>query len=221
MTVWAMIPVKSFEGAKSRLGSRLSPDLRLELAQAMYADTLTAIAGSSEVERLAVVTNDPEAREQAERRGADCLHDPDGGLNPALESGRTTLLSKGASTIVVLPSDIPAVRPADIDDIVRAGRERRSAVIVPDRLRQGTNALLVQHDMQLPFRFGANSFEVHLDLARAKNLPMQVLSLRHVECDCDTPEDIYRLAAIHPGPQTAQRLRAMDLALQEPGRTAP
>ncbi|MEM8704694.1 MAG: 2-phospho-L-lactate guanylyltransferase [Pseudomonadota bacterium] len=214
MTVWALIPVKSFELAKSRLGTWLPDAHRDELARAMYQDTLAALAAASRIEKIAVVTSHPDAQAIATQAGAVCLQDPGLGLNAALEAGRSGLLPLGASMVAVFPSDIPALRPTDADTVVRAGREGRTAVIVPDHLREGTNALLLHDTMQLRYSFGPDSFEAHKRLARQTGCPMRILNLRNIECDCDTPEDILRLAAVPPGKFTTRSLQNLKPAPQ-------
>ena len=44
--IWAVIPVKEFDGAKHRLSGLLSPSERRLLAETMLTDMLDAVAGS-------------------------------------------------------------------------------------------------------------------------------------------------------------------------------
>ena len=44
--IWAIIPVKEFDGAKDRLSGLLSPQQRRVLAETMLTDMLDAVAGS-------------------------------------------------------------------------------------------------------------------------------------------------------------------------------
>ncbi|WP_420336457.1 2-phospho-L-lactate guanylyltransferase [Roseibium sp.] len=212
MTVWALLPVKNFAEAKSRLGTWLPNAQRAGLARAMYEDTLAALAASAGIERIAVVSSDEQAHAIATRAGALCLDDPGLDLNAALEAGRSELLSVGASIIVVFPADIPALRPQDADAVVDAGREDRAAVIVPDHLRTGTNALLLHRNMPLRYSFGPDSFQAHTRLARESGFEMHMLRLRNIECDCDTPEDILRLTAVPPGKFTTRSLENLQPA---------
>lgn len=220
MSVWALLPVKDFSNAKSRLGTWLPQAEREELAIAMYKDTLTALADSIEIKRLAVVTSHPEALADARKAGAHCIEDPGLGLNPALEAAREALLSMGATIITVFPTDIPAIRPVDANTIIRTGHETGAAIIVPDHLQMGTNALLLHRNMPLRYSFGTNSFRVHKKQAEENRYPMRSLGLRNVECDCDTPEDILRLAAIPPGERTTRSFRNLKIAPQGPIRLA-
>ena len=48
--IWAIIPVKEFDGAKDRLSSLLSVPQRRVLAETMLIDMLDAVAGSEFVD---------------------------------------------------------------------------------------------------------------------------------------------------------------------------
>ena len=47
--IWAVIPVKEFDGAKHRLSDLLSPPQRRRLAETMLTDMLDAVAGCAAV----------------------------------------------------------------------------------------------------------------------------------------------------------------------------
>ena len=68
--IWAVVPVKEFEGAKQRLSSALSPDERRLLATTMLEDVLDAVSAVRELAGVLVVTVDPAATSLASRYGA-------------------------------------------------------------------------------------------------------------------------------------------------------
>ena len=59
--IWAIVPVKEFEGAKQRLSPALSADERRVLAAIMLEDVLDALSAVRELAGLLVVTIDPAA----------------------------------------------------------------------------------------------------------------------------------------------------------------
>jgi 2-phospho-L-lactate/phosphoenolpyruvate guanylyltransferase len=59
--IWAVIPVKEFNGAKHRLSGLLSPPERRHLAETMLTDMLDAVAGSRLLAGVMFVTLDPHA----------------------------------------------------------------------------------------------------------------------------------------------------------------
>ena len=68
--IWAVVPVKEFEGAKQRLSSALSPEERRVLATTMLEDVLDAVSAVRELAGVLVVTVDPAAISLAAHYGA-------------------------------------------------------------------------------------------------------------------------------------------------------
>jgi len=54
--IWAVIPVKEFDGAKDRLSDLLSPPQRRVLAETMLVDMLDAVAGAKRLAGVMIVT---------------------------------------------------------------------------------------------------------------------------------------------------------------------
>ena len=133
----------------------------------MMGRVVRAIAEAG-VEDVCVVSPDWIVLEEAKRRGATPLVQESRGLNPALEEGRRRALGLGASTLLVLPADLPLLDAGDVRAVLQEAGEGPSAVISPDGGRSGTNALLIQPPDVLPFAFGADSFEAHLGAARRR-----------------------------------------------------
>ena len=65
----------------------------------------------------------------------------------------------------------------------------------------GTNALVRTPPDCIESRFGPGSFRAHLDQARSKGVPADVLRLPGLMFDIDTPEDVAELLA---GPHECQ-----------------
>ena len=59
--IWAIIPVKEFDGAKHRLSGLLSPPQRRLLAETMLSDVIEAVTGSRLLAGVTMVTLDPHA----------------------------------------------------------------------------------------------------------------------------------------------------------------
>ena len=68
--IWAVIPVKEFEGAKYRLSGLLLPPERRLLAVTMLTDMLDAVAGCRCLAGVMIVTIDPHATALGEKIGA-------------------------------------------------------------------------------------------------------------------------------------------------------
>ena len=75
MRTLAILPVKRFELAKTRLGEQLGPAQRRRLAQAMVSDVLDALVATGGLDAV-VVTNEQAVASLARDRGAAVLADP-------------------------------------------------------------------------------------------------------------------------------------------------
>ena len=128
---------------------------------------------------------------EAQRRGATPLVQQSRGLNPALEEGRRRALDLGASTLLVFPADLPLLDAEDVRAVLEAA-EGHSVVISPDGAHSGTNALLMRPPDALPFAFGPDSFEAHLQAARGRGLDVKVCERSHLAFDLDTAGDLAR-----------------------------
>jgi 2-phospho-L-lactate guanylyltransferase len=158
----------------------------------MMGRVVRAIAEAG-VQDVCVVSPDRMVLEEAKRRGATPLLQESRGLNPALEEGRRRALELGASTLLVLPADLPLLDADDVRAVLQATGEGPSVVISPDGARSGTNALLIRPPDVLPFAFGADSFEAHLGAARRRGFDVRICERPHLAFDLDTAGDLVQL----------------------------
>ncbi|WP_417669165.1 2-phospho-L-lactate guanylyltransferase [Roseibium sp.] len=211
MTTWVLIPVKDFKQAKTRLASLLSAKQREQLAKAMLQDTLSAASSAIGIDRIAIISNSSEAGKIADAFGVLYIEDRSKDLNGALQAGRAQLTEYGATSVLVLPADIPAVRSEDITTILTTSQTSASIVIVPAHDQDGTNALLLQSRHPLPYLFGPGSFDRHLAQASALGHPPQILAQSRIAADFDRPSDLERIDILGPGPRTKRLLCEFNL----------
>ncbi len=208
MRTAAVLPVKSFSRAKQRLGEAIGGREREELAAAMVADVLEALAAVHEIDEVVVVTAEPLAARAAEDAGAIVVDDPEeAGQSAAAARGVDSALVRGAGRVLLVPGDCPAIDPREVSALL--GR-RGGVVIVPDRHGSGTNALLLEPPEVMAPSFGAGSFARHAALARAAGAEVKVAELPSLSLDVDTPADLAALrTALDARPDTAARTRAV------------
>ncbi|HUK60063.1 MAG TPA: 2-phospho-L-lactate guanylyltransferase [Stellaceae bacterium] len=203
--LWAVVPVKELDLAKTRLAPVLDASARRALMLAMLEDVLAALAGARHLAGIIVATLDPVAAAVARRFGADISRaDAGRGHSEAVAAVARALARKNAA-MLTLAADIPLACAADIDALARRGAGRRRFVIVPSRDGTGTNAALCNPADLVPLRFGAPSFRAHLAAARARGLKPAVLRRPRLALDIDEPSDLAALR-IAPGRSRAKAL---------------
>lgn len=193
MRTSAILPLKSFDAAKSRLGACLAPALRARLARSMAEDVLDALARCEQIEAIFLVGADAPTRALAPGFGAIPVADASPtGQSAAVALGIEHALAAHFKRVLCVPGDCPALSPADLLALLDGAAER-ALTIVPDRHGTGTNALLIAPPELIPPSFGAGSFARHLQLARSVGVAPHVLRPASLALDIDTPADLAQL----------------------------
>ncbi len=204
--VWALVPVKRLDHAKSRLSGVLDPAERRALAKAMLYDVLAALAGVGGLAGILVVTADPEAAATATSFGATVLAEPEEeGLNAAIAHGMAWLEERGKSGVLVVPADIPFVTRPEIRAVLAALRSS-AVVAVPATRDGGTNILAVRPPAMLTPAFGQDSLARHLAAARTVGAEPRILSLNGAGHDIDVAADLQFGDCEGPASRTRARL---------------
>ena len=213
---WTLVvPVKDARLGKTRLAEHVDGPSRVALVRAMAADTLAAAASTPQVDRLVVVTGDPEvARLARDTRGArvDIVAETTpGGLDAAVRSGLDRAVRLDAANGVgVLLGDLPALRPADLAEVLdAAARHPRS--FVADEDGTGTTLLLGRPGSAVDPCFGPGSARAH---AERGHVLLDVPAGSSVRRDVDVPDDLEAVSRLGTGQRTGAVLA--DLGLSAP-----
>ena len=194
--IWAVIPVKGFDRAKSRLGGVFSTTFRQRLAAVMVEDVLTALSGAAGLGGILVVTEDAAAGALARRYGAAVSAEgaADGHTGAVLAGGRW-LRKRGCGGMLSLPGDVPGVTAREIDMLLGRHADSAGFTIVPAHDRRGSNAVVASPPEIVPLAYGNDSFLPHLAAARAAGVEPLVVELAGIGLDVDGPEDLFSLMA--------------------------
>jgi 2-phospho-L-lactate guanylyltransferase len=213
----AVLPVKRFGAAKSRLAASAIAGARPEVAAAMVADVLAALSRSREIERVLVVSGEPRARAAAADAGAEWLDDPDDrGHSEAASLGVAAALAAGAVCAALLPGDCPLLDASELDEAL-GGMAEGIVAVIPDRHGSGTNGLLLSPPDAIAPAFGPGSRKRHLRLAAEAGHAGRVAELPSLALDLDTPDDLAAMSALlarepERAPATARALAAAETA---------
>jgi len=188
----AILPVKSFSEAKTRLVAGLEAAPRRALAEAMFSDVLTALRRTRGIDGILVVSPDFTAQRIAGGHGAEVLEDREpAGQSAAAVLGIRRARQLGAERVLLVPGDCPALDPAELDALLdRPAPAGPFAIIVPDRHGTGTNALLLSPPEALEPTFGEGSLERHLARAEQRHVRHERVPVSSLALDVDTPEDL-------------------------------
>jgi 2-phospho-L-lactate guanylyltransferase len=194
VTTWAVVPVRSFETAKSRLSGILDAQARESLARNMFDHVLRVLSATPGVAGIAVVTDSDRVAAVARAGGAVSVFDPPsaGALSDCVDCGLRDIAERGATTGLVLMSDLPALTVDSVEGLLRE-LDRFDVVVVRDTSGQHTNALGLR--LGTPFRtsFGRpDSFEHHCASAKHARLSLSTPDSEAVAFDVDTPGDYER-----------------------------
>jgi 2-phospho-L-lactate guanylyltransferase len=187
--VWALVPVRRFTEAKSRLAPALSPPARAKLARELFDHVLDTIAAQGQLAGVLVATDGDDVAEAARARGVASLRDgPPQGLGRVVDRGLAQLTTLGATRALVLMGDLPLLSVGDLDAALEA-MARFAVVIAPDAEDRGTSALGLGLPAAFETSFGLwDSFYRHRASVLGRALPLIVLRREGLARDVDTPD---------------------------------
>ncbi len=194
MHATAIVPIKRFDRAKSRLSDSAAAAHRPLIAKAMLADVLLGLRESRLVDRIVVVSGEPEARKLAEDTGAEVIDDPeDLGHSEAAMIGIADAIEHGAECVVLAPGDCPLLEGVELDRELDA--QAPGVAVVPDRHGTGTNGLILSPPDVIAPSFGPDSRVRHLELARAAGARCRIATVPSMALDLDTEDDLREMAS--------------------------
>lgn len=194
----AIVPVAPFDAAKTRLGSALDAEERLDLVHAFLRRTLEATLAHADLAETLVISPDRAVLGLAAGAGARTLRQRTRGLNAGLREARDDAVAGGADAIIIVPIDLPRVTPAALDPLIDAIRQDGPTVaLVTDRHGHGTNALALRPPDVIDPCFGPGSRAAHLEAGRRAGARIVELD-GPLTLDVDTTEDLLLAEASAP-----------------------
>ncbi|MFJ6730138.1 2-phospho-L-lactate guanylyltransferase [Streptomyces sp. NPDC091281] len=191
-----LLPVKPFHRAKSRLWCPDEAD-RAALARAFFRDTLDAVLATTGIGAVLVVTDDGTAAADARSAGAGSVPDgPAAGLNSAVRAAAAGLAAAGGSgPVAVLTADLPALRSAELTEVLAAAAHHPRAFLA-DHTRRGTTLLAAGRPDDLLPCFEGNSRLRH---RRRGVWELTAPAVPGVRLDVDTLDDLRAAHALGTG----------------------
>jgi len=191
MSIWAIIPVKPLNRAKSRLSHVLSPEERQQLAEMMFRRVLEVVRTVPQIMGTLVVSRDSKAIGIARDYGARTVQEsgtPE--LNLALMRATQVIMRWKVTATLILPADLPLIAGEDIAGMIEMGQTDRSVVIATDKHEDGTNAMLLRPPGLIEYAYGPGSYRRHIELARAAGAIVKTYHSERLSLDIDMPDDL-------------------------------
>jgi 2-phospho-L-lactate guanylyltransferase len=191
--IYSIIPVKPFREAKTRLKPVLNLAQRANLSRILLEQTIKVALTVSQV---VVVSRSAAARRVAKQGGAWAIVEHKTELNAAVSQGVEWAKIKGATAVLILPLDLPLLKPTELQDLIELGMQKNpSIVIAPCHQNRGTNALFMHPPNLMTPQFGPDSFTAHRTAAESICIPPKIYRVPGLALDLDTPEDWRRLVS--------------------------
>lgn len=196
MKTFAIVPVKRFENAKTRLSSMLDTEDRIRLSSLMLEDTLQILSVAPPLTQVIIVSADKRADEIATKHGAKFLpEEKENGVNSAVALADGYCIEKeAADATIVIPHDLPLLDTIVISKACElAEKESTCIVICPSVRYDGTNMLLRKPPSVIGTFYETDSYNMHVRTAIKLGIPVKPLLSKSLMYDIDTPEDALQL----------------------------
>ncbi len=201
MKPFIIVPVKRFPRSKTRLAPTLSAQERQTLSICMLEDVLTAIQNTEKFDCTLLVGPDDPSSTIAKNYGTSYLGEVrQESMNASVNKATKWCISREADSTLIIPSDIPLVKPGDLDEIICLCDASTQVILCPSSNGTGTNALLRVPSDIIPPCYGRNSFQKHIRKADRKGIPYRIHRSKRISLDIDTIEDLkqfFRYKAKH------------------------
>ena len=206
MKIAAIIPVKTFSNAKTRLD--LSQHQKEDLCKVMLEEILHIISISPQIEKTIIVTKEEKAIEIGKKFNAIIIIDEkEESVNSAVALADKYLLENDFHASIVFPQDIPYIKTQDIDFMLNYKVHPNFAIIVPSRRFDGTNALVRMPIDLMKTHYDEDSYKIHMSTAKKHTVNVAMVFVKRIMWDVDNDKDLEFLLEQNEKPQIAEKIR--------------
>ena len=206
MKIAAIIPVKTFSNAKTRLN--LPTEKVEKLCKIMLEEILQVLSTSPKIEKIILVTKEEKAVEIGKKFNTITIIDEkEEGVNQAVSLTDKYLLENNFIASIVFPQDIPYIKTEDVDFILKHQLHPNFAIIVPSRKFDGTNALVRMPVDLMKTHYDDNSYRNHMLTAKEHTMNVAMVFVKRVMLDVDSQEDLEFLLEQNEKPELLEKIR--------------
>ena len=206
MKIAAVIPVKTFSSAKTRL--QLPTEKVEELCKIMLEEILQIISTSPKIEKIVLVTKEQKAIEMGQKFNTITIIDEkEEGVNQAVSLADKYLLENNFNASIVFPQDIPLIKTEDVDFMLRHQLHPNFAIIIPSRKFDGTNALVRMPVDLMKTHYDDNSYRKHMLTAKEHTMNVAMVFVKRIMLDVDSQEDLEFLLEQNEKPDLIEKIK--------------
>ena len=206
MKIAAIIPVKTFSYAKTRLD--LSSQQIEDLCKVMLEEILHTVSISTQIEKTILVTKEEKAIEIGKKFNTITIIDEkEESVNNAVALADKYLLENDFDASIVFPQDIPYIKTQDIDFMLNYKMPPNFAIIVPSRRFDGTNALVRMPIDLMETHYDEDSYKIHMNTAKKHTLNVAMVFVKRIMWDIDNTEDLKFLLEQNEKPQIEEKIK--------------
>lgn len=188
MKVSAIIPVKTFSNAKTRLD--IEKEKKTNICKLMFEEVLQTLSLSNIIDQIIVVSKDEEALKISKRFNTVQLADNETGVNAAVAIADAHVKKNGYDASIVFPQDIPFMKTQDIEFLMQFQNPPKFSLIVPSRKFDGTNALVRMPVDLMKTHYDEDSYKIHLTTGKSKTPNTSLVFVRRIMMDVDGIDDL-------------------------------
>ena len=205
MKTVAIIPVKSFSRAKSRL--TLSSEKTEDLCKLMLNEVLQTISITEKIDSTIIVSRDQSAFDIGKKFNAiEVFDELESGVNDAILLADDHISDSEFDTSIILPQDIPFFHSYDLDSLFSFFQKNNSVIIVPSRHFNGTNSLVRNPSRIINTRYDEGTYKSHVEQAKSKSINFSLVLIRRLMLDIDTYDDIEFSMKYNDKPDLCQKI---------------
>lgn len=206
MKIAAIVPVKTFSLAKTRLG--LSSQQTEDLCKIMLEEILHILSISPQIEKTVIVTKEEKAIELGKKYNAIIIPDKEEkSVNNAVSLADKYLLENKFDASIVFPQDIPFIKTQDIDFMLNYKVPPNFAIVVPSRRFDGTNALVRMPTDLMITHYDEDSYKIHMNTAKQYTKNVALVFVKRIMWDVDNMDDLKFLLEQNEKPEIAAKIK--------------
>jgi 2-phospho-L-lactate guanylyltransferase len=196
----AVIPVKTFLKAKTRLG--LSSEQTEKICEIMLEEILDVLSISPQIDKIIVVTKDEKALEISKKFDTvQIIDNEESGVNDAVALADEYLLNNDFETSIVFPQDI--------EFMLKFKTNADFAIVVPSRRFDGTNALVRNPINLMKTHYDEDSYKIHMSTAKEETRDASLVFVKRIMWDVDNMDDLKFLLSQNEKPDVAKKIQSV------------